>query len=109
MVAEKNQDADFATRQPSRVQSATVGDRAAAAASQHVQTRFHISYTITGHMFGNGPMRGVAAQNRDTTTLVDDANMNIVENPIQQAQAIIVGILDPAASAAAFTSTKQEF
>ena len=80
----------------------------AAAASTHVQTRSHISYTITGHMFGNRPMRAVVAQHRDTIALDDDTNVNIVEISIQQAQVIIQGILEPAAAAAASTSTKQE-
>ena len=52
-------------------------------------------------------MRAVAAWNRDAMALDGDTNLNIVENPIRQAQAIIQGILEPAAAAAASTSTKQ--
>ena len=52
-------------------------------------------------MFGNRPLRAVAAQNRDALALDDDTNVNIVEIPIQQAQATTQGILEPAAAAAA--------
>ena len=101
---ERAGDADSAKREP----ATTVSDTSAAAASTHVQTRSHISYTITGHMFGNRPMRAVVAQHRDTIALDDDTNVNIVEISIQQAQVIIQGILEAAAAAAASTSTKQE-
>ena len=59
--------------------NSTVSNREAA--STHVQTRSDIFYTFTGHMFGNRPMRAVAAQNRDTIAVDADTNVNIVEIP----------------------------
>ena len=50
------------------------------------------------NMFGNRPMRAVAAKNSGAIALDDDAIVNNVEITIQHAQAITQGTLEPAAA-----------